>query len=50
MLFLQGTRDALADLTLMRRLIKRPGKLATPARALGSGSLVSCSGTKRPDG
>jgi predicted alpha/beta-hydrolase family hydrolase len=29
MLFLQGTRDALADLTLMRRLVKRLGKLAT---------------------
>jgi predicted alpha/beta-hydrolase family hydrolase len=29
MLFLQGTRDALADLTLMRRLVKSLGKLAT---------------------
>ena len=29
MLFLQGTRDALADLTLVRRLVKRLGKLAT---------------------
>jgi uncharacterized protein len=29
MLFLQGTRDALADLTLIRRLAKRLGKLAT---------------------
>jgi uncharacterized protein len=29
MLFLQGTRDALADLALIRRLIKRLGKLAT---------------------
>jgi len=29
MLFLQGTRDALADLTLMRRLVKRLGILAT---------------------
>jgi predicted alpha/beta-hydrolase family hydrolase len=29
MLFLQGTRDALADLTLMRPLVKRLGKLAT---------------------
>jgi len=29
MLFLQGTRDALADLTLMRRLVRRLGKLAT---------------------
>jgi len=29
MLFLQGTRDALADLTLMRRLVKRLGKFAT---------------------
>jgi hypothetical protein len=29
MLFLQGTRDALADLTLMRRLVKRLGKSAT---------------------
>lgn len=29
MLFLQGTRDALADLTLMRRLVERLGKVAT---------------------
>jgi len=29
MLFLQGTRDALADLTLMRQLVKRIDKLAT---------------------
>jgi predicted alpha/beta-hydrolase family hydrolase len=29
MLFLQGTRDALADLTLMRRLVKQLGKIAT---------------------
>jgi uncharacterized protein len=29
MLFLQGTRDALADLALLRRLIKRLGRLAT---------------------
>jgi uncharacterized protein len=29
MLFLQGSRDALADLLLMRRLVKRLGKLAT---------------------
>jgi predicted alpha/beta-hydrolase family hydrolase len=29
MLFLQGTRDALADLTLIRRLIERLGSLAT---------------------
>jgi pimeloyl-ACP methyl ester carboxylesterase len=29
MLFLQGTRDALADLTLMRRLVRRLGKFAT---------------------
>jgi uncharacterized protein len=29
MLFLQGARDALADLRLMRRLINRLGKLAT---------------------
>jgi predicted alpha/beta-hydrolase family hydrolase len=29
MLFLQGTRDALADLVLIRRQIKRLGKLAT---------------------
>jgi predicted alpha/beta-hydrolase family hydrolase len=29
MLFLQGARDALADLALLRRLIKRLGKLAT---------------------
>jgi uncharacterized protein len=29
MLFLQGTRDALADLALIRRLIKRLGRLAT---------------------
>jgi len=29
MLFLQGTRDALADLTMMRRVVKRLGRLAT---------------------
>ena len=29
MLFLQGTRDALADLTLIRRLIRRLGERAT---------------------
>jgi uncharacterized protein len=29
MLFLQGARDALADLTLMRRLVKRLGRRAT---------------------
>jgi uncharacterized protein len=29
MLFLQGSRDALADLTLMRRLARQLGKLAT---------------------
>jgi predicted alpha/beta-hydrolase family hydrolase len=29
MLFLQGTRDALADLALLRRLVKRLGKAAT---------------------
>jgi predicted alpha/beta-hydrolase family hydrolase len=29
MLFLQGTRDALADLTLMRRVVKPLGKIAT---------------------
>ena len=29
MLFLQGSRDALADVALMRRLVKRLGKLAT---------------------
>lgn len=29
MLFLQGTRDALGDLTLMRRVVKRLGKFAT---------------------
>ena len=29
MLFFQGTRDALADLTLIRELVSRLGKLAT---------------------
>jgi predicted alpha/beta-hydrolase family hydrolase len=29
LLFLQGTRDELADLTLIRRLVERLGKLAT---------------------